>query len=274
MAFIKKFISSLIILMVSLVFSGRGLAETPALATSGINVELAGPAETLGQGSVAEVRVKLTAVSDATLMAALDLIFSWNPQELEFIGISQQGAVPLLSSYLPSQEADYTGINESSIPSDGTALYYALAPLGKPILVGSTPILLVTLRFRVLEDFIYSPVIVLPSLEVTYPADTAVYSGSIEGAIVTGNLISGVVLGESILTQTTLPSSDSQAAPPSQEQRVTLNQVFGCATVRSINREDGPSGGAASAIGFLLPFLLMTIIWRGSRGLTPAAAIR
>jgi hypothetical protein len=120
---------------------------------------------------------------------AIDCILQWNPAQLQLVGLTTTGSVPLLSSYFPTPANDYTGINESAPPADGTALYYALAPLGNPVQVSTTGVQVVTFRFKALSTFASSSISMLPTLTITNPADT-----SVPGLDVTGTLTPAVVV--------------------------------------------------------------------------------
>ncbi len=164
-----------------------------------INIELVGPAGQVSLGQTIDVKVVLRREGLDSLLPmgnsfmALDLIFGWDPKQLELMGLSQVGAVTLLASYFPSPAADFTGINEAAPPKDGDALYYALAPIGGSVPVTEAGVLVTTLKFKVIAPFIDSVVEVIPELTVEFFADTVVYDGVVPGLDVTGSFTDAVV---------------------------------------------------------------------------------
>lgn len=167
-------------------------------ADSQINLSLVGPTTAVAVDQTIDVKLRATQEQIGSLVGtsfvAIDCILQWDPAKLQLVGLTTAGSVPLLSSYFPTPTNDYTGINETAPPSDGTALYYALAPLGNPVQVPLAGVQVVTFRFRVRVPFTTSTISILPTLTVTNPADTVVYDGTVPGLPVTGTLTSATIL--------------------------------------------------------------------------------
>jgi hypothetical protein len=178
--------------VVSAALGAGGLAVSTAQADSQVNLSLVGPTTPVTVNQTIDIKLRATQEQIANLVGtsfvAIDCILQWNPKQLQLVGLTTAGSVPLLSSYFPTPANDYTGINESSPPADGTALYYALAPLGQSVQVPLTGVQVVTFRFRVRTAFSSSTVSILPALTVLNPADTVVYDGTVPGLDVTGTL--------------------------------------------------------------------------------------
>ena len=174
-----------------------GCMHSAALADSQVNLSLVGPTTAVTVNQVIDVKLRATQEQISNLVGtsfvAIDCILNWNPKQLQLVGLTTAGSVPLLSSYFPTPASDYTGINEANPPADGTALYYALAPLGNPVQVPLTGVQVVTFRFRVRTAFTTSTVSILPNLTVLTPTDTVVYDGTVPGLDVTGTLASATV---------------------------------------------------------------------------------
>lgn len=173
--------------------------SSTSLADSQINLSLAGPTTPVVVNQIFDVKLRATqevigSNLVGTSFVAIDCILQWNPAQLQLIGLVTTGSVPLLSSYFPTPANDYTGINEASPPADGSALYYALAPLGNPVQVPLTGVQVTTFRFKARVPFSSSTISIAPTMTVTNPADTIVYDGTVPGLDVTGTLTSAVVL--------------------------------------------------------------------------------
>jgi len=169
-----------------------------AHADSQINLSLVGPSAPVAVKQTIDVKLRATGEPNSSLIGesfvAMDCILRWNPADLRLIGLSSAGSVPLFGSYFPSPANDYTGINESSPPLDGDALYYALAPLGNPVQVSTSGVQVTTFRFRVLRPFASTRVELVPTLTRIATADTVVYDGTVPGLDVTGTLTNAVVV--------------------------------------------------------------------------------
>ncbi len=183
----------------------RALSALAALAVGGvacadsqINLALVGPTVPVSVKQTIDVKLRAIGEPNSSLIGesfvAIDCILRWNPADLRLIGLANAGSVPLLGSYFPSPANDYTGINESSPPLDGDALYYALAPLGAPVQVSASGVQVTTFRFRVLRPFASSTVEIVPTLTRTVTADTVVYDGTVPGLDVTGTLANAIVV--------------------------------------------------------------------------------
>lgn len=170
-----------------------------SLADSQINLSLVGPTTAVAVNQIFDVKLRATqevigSNLVGTSFVAIDCILQWNPAQLQLIGLTTAGSVPLLSSYFPTPANDYTGINEAAPPADGSALYYALAPLGNPVQVPLTGVQVTTFRFKARVPFSSSTINIVPTMTVTNPADTIVYDGTVPGLDVTGTLTPAVVL--------------------------------------------------------------------------------
>ena len=174
------------------------LFAAPCFADSQINLSLVGPAGNVAVNQTIDVKLRATQEQIGNIVGtsfvAIDCILQWNPAQLQLLGLVTTGSVPLLSSYFPTPANDYTGINEANPPADGTALYYALAPLGNPVQVPFTGVQVVTFRFKVKSAFATSTINILPTLTVANAADTVVYDGTVPGLAVTGTLTGATVL--------------------------------------------------------------------------------
>jgi len=169
-----------------------------ASADNQINLTLVPPAQPILVGQTIDVKLKATSTSNDQLIGntfvIIDSIIRWDPSQLEFMGISTAGSVPLLNSYLPSPASDYTGVNELAIPKDGDALYTALANFGSPVAVSATGVQVTTFRFKVRTNFVGgSTVEIVPTLTIRSRADSAVYDGTVPGLDVIGDLTPAVI---------------------------------------------------------------------------------
>lgn len=124
---------------------------------------------------------------------ASDVVFSWDTSKLRFVGIDNTGGLPAILSTIPSgPEGDYTGINETVPPADGTGMYWWLGQLGAQIYV-SDPVRLTTFKFEVVSPFATTTVDLVPELVVDYVGRTIVYGSNVGGTPVTG-VISGCTI--------------------------------------------------------------------------------
>lgn len=132
------------------------------------------------------VDIGLYAVSDSAVnqpMSAVDLVFGWDPSFLDLTGLSQTGAVPLLSSFFPA--GDPWGVNEVVPPQDGGGFYSAFAQLGSPVQVTPAGVLLTTFKFTALAETPLTTVGMLSSISCQ---NTVVFGGSMPNTDVTGTL--------------------------------------------------------------------------------------
>ena len=156
----------------------------PALAD--INLEYRPPSQTVLLGDTANIG--LYAVSDHDtdqLLMAADVIISWDPDFLQFLGNDNTDAVPLQSSGFPAN--DLFNLNEVVPPKDGDGLYVALAPLGNPVAATPRGTLLTTFQFQALAETPQTPVDILESAGDP-EGHTIVYDGTVPNLDVTGEL--------------------------------------------------------------------------------------
>lgn len=131
-----------------------------------------------------------------------DVVFGWNPEHLQFLGISHEGSHPLIwrdfsgLPYCPPGQTtgcgDFYGLNELPVPQDGNGLYFGYNILGSNFIV-SSPVQIVRFRFKALAPVFETAVELLPEYTVYHTAETIVYGGNIPGLGVTGTLTSAVV---------------------------------------------------------------------------------
>lgn len=167
--------------------SARSVAAALALACAGgataaIDLTLEPATDVVALGDLVEVRLLASSDDDqVALAAAIDAILAWESTALLLTGTSQAGAVPLLFSGFPGA----SDLNESNPPTDGDALYTALAPLGDPIdaLPGGT--LITTFVFEAVAETPNATIDLLPSLD---GEETVVFDGMIPNLDVTGSL--------------------------------------------------------------------------------------
>jgi hypothetical protein len=153
------------------------------------------PVEVVGQ--TFEVKLRAASLPSSNLVGVsfigIDCVIKWDPTKVQLLGLSSTGSVPLMNSYLPSPASDYTGVNESSPPADGNALYYAFANFGNPVQVSSNGVQVTTFRFKAIAEFQSSSVEILPSYTVRQRADTVVYDGTVPGLDVLGAISAATV---------------------------------------------------------------------------------
>jgi hypothetical protein len=126
-------------------------------ADAAINLELRPVFQSANVG--ATVSIGLYAVSDSSGnqgLASLQAIINWQPAYLQMLSNSNTGAIPMLSSAFTTP--DPYGINESSVPQDGNAMYVGFANFGNPVLATPAGTLLTTLRFTALSQVGFTPV--------------------------------------------------------------------------------------------------------------------
>lgn len=163
-----------------------------------IDLELSGPEAPVVVGQTINVQLRARRVPTDSFVGmsfvAVDSVLAWDPSKLTLLGTTQTGAVPLLASYFPAPNVDTTGINEASVPQDGTALHYAIANFGAPVQVSTSGVLVTTFRFRVKAPFQQGTMVeLLPDLTVLQRADTAVYDGTVPGLDVLGSRLPALV---------------------------------------------------------------------------------
>lgn len=169
----------------AIVFAGL-VAASSASATT-VNLEFRKAAQSVCVGDT--VRIGLYAVSsDAStpVLAAIDLVFSWNPAYLDLQGIDGTGATTLFASFFPP--SDPFGLNEVVPPQDGSGLYSAYGPLGTPVPATPAGTLITTFVFTAVAN---SPSETLVKIEMCGGSPmicTNVWSGVDPGTAITGTL--------------------------------------------------------------------------------------
>jgi hypothetical protein len=159
-----------------------------AAAQANVNLEWRTDAETVCVGDT--VSVGLYAVSDDPvenqLVAAIQMVFAWDNDALQLLGLDETGSVPLLSSGFPFP--DVHGLNEEAIPQDGNGFYLALALLGTPIVATPDGVLITMFQFLAMSDEVPPAPIEILESGGDPPAETIVFDGTIPNFDVTGTL--------------------------------------------------------------------------------------
>lgn len=150
-----------------------------------------------------EVSLMMNAQTTPQRYFVSDIIFGWNPNELEFVGISHENSHPFIMlpisglPYCPPGQStgcgDFYGINEVLPPVDGNGLYQGYGQLGEVWIVDSQPVQIVKFIFKVIAPFETTEISFIPQLTVNYPHSTRVYGSYIPGLEVTGTLTNAVV---------------------------------------------------------------------------------
>jgi len=202
-----------------------------APATGQVSIELQ-PSETSASvGDAVAFDVVLTSsASPVNPVAAVEMVFSWDPQVLRLEG-TEPGPSNLLFSGFP--ETLSGGLNEAPLPTDGDAFYLGLAGLGQPFEATDTGATIATLQFTVVSttDAI-AEVRPLPSGGSPL-VETRVFDGSVPNTIITGDLIAGFV-------EVTTPGSC--AADLNADQTVNIDDLV--LALRSFANTDAASPGA------------------------------
>ncbi len=136
------------------------------------------------------VNVGLYAVSDSDSdqpLLSVQVIFSWDVNFLQLLGLDQTGAVGLAGSFFPA--GDPFGLNEEIPPQDGDGLYIAFAPPGSPVAATPAGTLLTTFQFLALDETAGTPVDILasggdPAGQTVVSDSTGDVTGTLSGAIV------------------------------------------------------------------------------------------
>jgi hypothetical protein len=159
-----------------------------AAANANINLEYRPVDDIIEVGETA--RIGLYAVWDGQehdCFSAMEVIFGWDPQYLQFLGIDATGGVELLSSSVPFPHP--SGLNEADPPQDGDGLYIAWAPLGDPVETTPEGVLITTFLFEALELIPSTDVNILEEWGSDPVYSTFVIDGEIPGLDITGLLI-------------------------------------------------------------------------------------
>lgn len=115
-------------------------------------------------------------------MSALQVIFEWDPNCLEFIGIDNGGAAAF---WLSGLLADPYGLNEAMPPADGDALFAATAYPGGTVAATPEGMLVTTLQFRALT---LNPATAVQIVETAGDPPGETYVANAIGIYVTGML--------------------------------------------------------------------------------------
>jgi hypothetical protein len=183
------------------VFTSTAYSQTDPNAK--INLELVAQNDApVSVGETFEVALMMSAATTPQRYVVADVVFSWNPEHLQFLGISHVGSHPLIWTSFsglpycqPGQTTgcgDYYGLNELPIPQDGNGLYFGYNILGSMFIV-SDPVQIVRFKFKALAPVSATEVQLLPEYTVNHTAKTIVYGGNIPGLGVTGTLTNAVV---------------------------------------------------------------------------------
>jgi len=122
-----------------------------------INVELRPALQSVPVGSTVSIGLYVVSDSDVNQgLSAAQVVFTWQTSKLQMLSNDNSGAVSLLMSGFPSP--DPYGLNESSLPQDGNAMYVAYSRFGNPAMATSSGTLLTTLRFLALAPTPLTPV--------------------------------------------------------------------------------------------------------------------
>lgn len=152
-----------------------------------INLEWRKPVQSVCPGEI--VAVSLFAVSAGPgnqPLSAVDLAITWDSAYLAYQGIDPTGSVELTASFLPV--ADPFGINESAIPTDGSMLYCAYAPLGSPVVVTPAGVQLATFQFAAVQATPAATLIEMRNSLGTPQILSTVWSGDAPNTPATGTL--------------------------------------------------------------------------------------
>lgn len=139
------------------------------------------------------VHLGLYAVSDSgedQLLSAVDLLFSWDPSDLELQGLDPAGGAGLLFSGFPG--GDVYNLNEAVPPQDGDGYYLAFAPFVSAVAATPSGTLLTTFLFRALAETPSTQVLILETAGAP-EGRTVVFDGSVPNTDVTGTLGSATV---------------------------------------------------------------------------------
>jgi hypothetical protein len=159
-----------------------------------INLEFRPGSQTVNVGDPGDV--DLYAVSDSSAdqyLAAVDLVFAWDPTYLDLFGLDYTGS-PLLSAFFSFPDPLY-GINEANPPADGDGLAIGFAPLGVPVAATPAGAYLFTLQFDALAETLGTPISILASLQKPSYLEkrTIVFDGTVPNLDVTGTLSGAMV---------------------------------------------------------------------------------
>jgi len=161
---------------------------THALAAVDVEFRVLTPGPILVGDSVS---VGLFLVSDTPAasapVAAVEIVFAWEADSLEFLSLDSSGGPPLSLETFPTVGS--AGLNESNPPTDGDGLYVAFSQLGSPVIVEPAPgTKLTTFVFRALRADDAADVL-LPLSAGQPPRSSIVFDGVTPNTDVTGALV-------------------------------------------------------------------------------------
>jgi hypothetical protein len=163
--------------------------STPAHAA--INLELRPVLATVDPGDTIEIG--LYAVSDdpeaSQFLFAMEVLFAWDADAMQLLGLDQTGAVPSLASGFAAS-GDH-GLNEEIPPQDGDGFYLYFAPLGTTAEATPAGALITTFQYLALAPTPAATMTILRSGGGPPPGQTFVVGET--GGDVTGTLGSASV---------------------------------------------------------------------------------
>lgn len=158
-------------------------AAMPAIAE--IDLEFRTEKTSVLVGESVEIELYVVAESGTQSMAAADVVFTWEPSELDLLDLVTEPGV-LLQSRFPA--GDISGLNESVPPQDGDGYYQAWSNFGDPVVATTQGTLLATFVFEALAP---TPGTLVDIVESggTPTLNTTVLDGTVPGLDVTGLMI-------------------------------------------------------------------------------------
>lgn len=167
-----------------------------------LNLVLEQPEVNIQVGDTFEVPLMVSAATTPQRYIVADIVFGWNPEHLQFVGISHEGSHPLIwrnysgLPYCPPGQTngcgDFYGINELPIPADGNGLYYGYGIIGSNFVI-TEPVQIVKFIFKALAPVSATEIRLLPEYTAYYTAITVIYGSSVPGMNVTGTTTNAVV---------------------------------------------------------------------------------
>ena len=132
------------------------MSSTPQ---GGIYLVLEPTPQTVMVGDTINIGLIATSKNLNVPFSGAQVLFTWEPEYLEFMGLDDTGAVPLELTGIFQE--DYFGINESDIPKDGDAQY-----IGAPLpMIDAADILLTTLVFEAQQKIDSTFVSIVPEIQ-------------------------------------------------------------------------------------------------------------
>ncbi|MBN2447780.1 MAG: hypothetical protein JXO22_13700 [Phycisphaerae bacterium] len=158
------------------------------VAYSNIDLEWRPGSTVTSIGDIAALGLYAVSDSDAgQLLSAIDLVFAWDAEYLDFVGVDDTGGPSLLASGFPA-----SALNETypDAPADGDGFYIAYASLGAPVAATPDGQLMTTFLFTAMKE---TPVTMVDMLSSLGGVTTVVYDGTVPNLHVTGTLDSAEV---------------------------------------------------------------------------------